>query len=184
VERLARHSQGLPGASDPLTQVEAIRTGRLLLDAADAATTLRTRLVELLRQALNTAQRDHEVAYQAAVATLAASEIWNRLNQSQQGSLLSQVGFASPVKPDLSSDSSLLSALDIRDLGGRRAEKDAVAGRVAEVLKLAAQLLEPKVQFISVDKTTLRTPDEVRQWAERQEKKLLAALAEGPVQVA
>lgn len=184
VERLSRHAQGLPGAADPLTQVEAIRTGRILLDAADPATPLRTRLVELLRQALNTAQQEHEVAHQAGVATLAASDVWNRLNQTQQGGLLSQVGFATPAKADLSSDSSLLSALDIRDLGGRRAEKDAVAGRVAEALKLAAQLLEPKVQFISVEKTTLRTPEEVRQWAERQEKKMLAALADGPVQVA
>lgn len=184
VERLARHAQGLPGATDPLTQIEAIRTGRLLLDTADPATPLRTRLVELLRQALNTAQQEHEVAYQAGVATLAASDVWSQLSQTQQGSLLSQVGFAAPLKPDLSSDSSLLSALDVRDLGGRRAEKDAAAARVAEALKLAAQLLEPKVQFISVEKTTLRTPSDVRQWAERQEVKLLAALATGPVQVA
>jgi hypothetical protein len=184
VERLARHAQGLPGATDPLTQIEAIRTGRLLLDTGDPATPLRTRLVELLRQALNTALQDHEVAYQAGAATLAASDVWSRLSQTQQGSLLSQVGFAAPLKPDLSSDASLLSALDVRDLGGRRAEKDAVAGRVAEALKLAAQLLEPKVQFVIVEKTTLRTPDEVRHWAERQQTKLLAALADGPVQVA
>jgi hypothetical protein len=184
VERLARHAQGLPGATDPLTQIEAIRTGRLLLDSADPVTPLRRRLVDLLREALNVAQQDHEVAHQAGVATLAASDVWNRLSQTQQGSLLSQVGFAPPLKPDLSSDSSLLSALDVRDLGGRRAEKDAVAGRVAEALKLAAQLLEPKVQFISVEKTTLRTAEEVGQWAERQQTKLLAALADGPVQVA
>ena len=184
VERLARHAQGLPGATDPLTQIEAIRTGRLLLDTADPATPLRTRLVELLRQALNTAQQDHEVAYQAGAATLTASDVWNRLSQTQQGSLLTQVGFAAPQKPDLSSDLSLLSALDVRDLDGRRAEKDAIAGRVAEAMKLAAQLLEPKVQFITVEKTTLRTADEVRQWAERQQTRLLAALADGPVQVA
>ena len=58
-----------------------------------------------------------------------------------------------------------------------------MAGRIGEALKLAAQLLEPKVQFVSVEKTTLHSPDEVRQWVERQEKTLLAALANGPVQV-
>ena len=72
----------------------------------------------------------------------------------------------------------------MRNLAARRAEKDAVAGRVGEVLKLAAQLLEPKVQFVALEKTTLRSAEEVRQWTDRQEKKLLAALANGPVQVA
>lgn len=184
VERLARHAPGLADAADPLTQVEAIRNGRLLLDGADPATPLRGKLSDLLRQALNTAQQEHEAMYQTGVATLAASEVWNKLDAGQQSGLLNQVGLAAPVKPDVSSDSTLLSALDTRNLAARRAEKDAVAGRVGEVLKLAAQLLEPKVQFVALEKTTLRSPEEIRQWAERQEKKLLAALANGPVQVA
>jgi hypothetical protein len=58
-----------------------------------------------------------------------------------------------------------------------------VAGRIADALKLATKVLEPKVQFVSLEKTTLHSPDEVRQWVERQEKTLLAALANGPVQV-
>jgi hypothetical protein len=184
VERLARHAQGLSEAAGPLTQLEAIRTGRLLLDGSDPATPVRSKLADLLRQALNTAQQGHETAYQSGVATLAASDVWSKLDQSQQNSLLSQVGLAAPFKPDVGSDTTLLSALDMRNLAARKAEKDAVAGRVADALKFAAQLLEPKVQFVALEKTTLRTPDEVRQWAERQEKKLLVALANGPVQVA
>ena len=92
-------------------------------------------------------------------------------------------GLAPPPAPDLSSDAALLHALDTRNLTSRKAERDAVAGRAAEALRLAAQLLEPKVQFVALEKSTLRTPDEIHQWAERQEKKLLAALADGPVQV-
>jgi hypothetical protein len=65
----------------------------------------------------------------------------------------------------------------------RKAEKDAVAGRITDALKLATKLLEPKVQFVSLEKTTLHTPDEVHKWVERQEKTLLAALANGPVQI-
>ena len=164
--------------------MEAIRNGRLLLDGADPATPLRGTLSDLLRQALNVAQQEHESAYQAGVVALAASDVWNKLDASQQAGLLNQVGLAAPVKPDVSSDSALLSALDMRNLAARRAEKDAVAGRVGEVLKLAAQLLEPKVQFVALEKTTLRSAEEVRQWTDRQEKKLLAALANGPVQVA
>ena len=78
----------------------------------------------------------------------------------------------------------LLAALDSRNLTSRKAERDAVASRAADALRRAAQLLEPKVQFVALEKSTLRTPGEIRQWADRQEKKLLAALADGPVQVA
>lgn len=184
VERLARHAEGLSEAAESLTQVEAIRAGRLLLDGSDPATPVRSKLADLLRKALNAAQEEHESAYQSGLATLSGSEVWNKLDANQKDRLLSQVGLGAPVKPDVSSDAALLTALDARNLSARRAERDAVAGRVAEVLKLAAQLLEPKVQFVSLERTTLRNPDEVRQWLERQEKKLLAALEAGPVQVA
>lgn len=184
VERLARHAQGLCEAADPLTQVEAVRAGRLLLDTSDPVTPLRNRLAGLLRDALNTAQREHEAAYLAGVTMLDASDAWSKLDQNQQTSLLTKVGFAIPVKSDVGSDSALLTTLDIRNLEARKAEKDAVAGRVSDALIFAAQLLEPKVQFVALEKITLRTPEEVHGWMDRQEKKLLAALTDGPVQVA
>lgn len=184
LERMARYAKGLPNATEILDQVQAIRTGRLLLDSSDPVTPLRGKLSDLMRQALNTAQQDHESAYEAGVATLEASEVWGKVEAGQQSQLLAQVGLSAPAKPDVSSDSALLAACDVRDLAARRAEKDAVAGRVAEALRLAAQLLEPKVQFVALERSTLKTPEEVQAWLERQEKKLLAALADGPVQVA
>lgn len=183
VERMARHAQGLAEAADSLAQVEAIRSGRLLLDPSDPATPQRARLAELLRQGLNTAQQNHEAAFADGMSDLAASESWKKIAESQQSAILDQVGLAAPAKPDLSSDEALLTALDFRNLAARKAEKDAVAGRISDALRLAAQLLEPKVQFVAIEKITLHSPGEVRQWAERQEKTLLAALANGPVQV-
>jgi hypothetical protein len=94
------------------------------------------------------------------------------------------VGLVAPAKPDLSTDAALVVALDARNLAARRADADAVAGRVGTALKQAAQLLEPKVQFVALEKATLHTEAEVRQWASRQEAALLAALKSGPVQVA
>ena len=68
-------------------------------------------------------------------------------------------------------------------LATRKAEADAVSGRVAHALNAAAILLEPKVKAVSVEKSLLKTPDDVRQWAERQQKTLLEAVEKGPVQV-
>ena len=184
VENLARHAEGLPEAADALAQVAAIRTARLLLDETDPATPLRGSLADLLRQALQVAQQDHETEYAAGLATLAASEAWGKLTAEQQETLLRKTGLTAPARPDVSSDAALLAALDTSKLTARRAEKDAVPGRVAETLKLAAQLLEPKVQFVAVERATLRSPEEIRDWTARQEELLLAALANGPVQVA
>jgi hypothetical protein len=183
VERMARHANELPEAAEALAHVEAIRTDRLLLDSSDPATPQRGKLAEILRQALNTAQQNHEVAFTSGIAELQSREAWKKIDEQQRAAILSQVGLAVPSKPDLRSDEALLAALDARNLVARKAEKDAVAGRIADALKLATQLLEPKVQFVSLEKTTLHSPDEVRQWIERQERKLLAALANGPVQV-
>jgi hypothetical protein len=183
VERMARHAYDLHEATDSLTQAEAIRSGRLLLDSSDPATPLRGRLAEILRQGLNTAQQSHETAFAAGMMELAASEAWNKIAENQRATILGQVGLAVPAKIDLTTDEALVTALDLRNLAARKAEKDAVAGRVAEAQKLAAQLLEPRVQFVSLEKATLHSPEEVQQWIERQEKTLLFALGNGPVQV-
>ncbi len=184
VERLARYAESLNEAAEVLRQVSAVRTGRLLLDASDPATPVRVQLADSLRKAVNTAQQEHEAAYAAGLAALNTSEVWKRLDAVQQVSLLTQVGLAAPAMPELGSDAALLEALDTRNLAARKAERDAVAGRVADAVKLAAQMLEPKVQFVNLERSTLRSPEEIRQWIGRQEQALLAALANGPVQVA
>jgi hypothetical protein len=184
VERLGLHAQGLPDAAAALAQVEAVRTDRLLMDPADPATPLRPTLANTLRQAVNAAQQAHDDAYAAGVAALEANENWKTLAAADQTRILGDVGLVAPSKPDLSTDAALVTALDARNLAARRAEADAVAGRVDTALKQAAQLLEPKVQFVALEKATLHTEAEVRQWSARQEAALLAALKSGPVQVA
>ena len=73
--------------------------------------------------------------------------------------------------------------MDGRNLATRKAEADAVSGRIANALKAAAILLEPKVHAVTIEKALLKTPEDVRQWTIRQEKTLLAAIEKGPVQV-
>jgi hypothetical protein len=88
-----------------------------------------------------------------------------------------------PIKPDTASDATILAALDTRNLSARKAEADAVSGRVASALNAAAILLEPKVKAVNVEKALLKTADDVKHWTERQQKTLLEAVEKGPVQV-
>ena len=183
VERLSSHAAALGNADVARNQVAAIRTQRLLLDPTDPVPALRSTLTDLLRRALNDAYSAHEGAYKDCVAQLAANPTWQELTAPQQETILQNVGLAVPAKPDTGSDSTILSALDARNLATRRAEADAVSGRVANALRAAAILLEPQVRPIAVEKALLKTGDDVRQWAERQQKALLEAIEKGPVQV-
>lgn len=183
VERLSSHAAALGSADAARYQVEAIRTQRLLLDPTDPVPALRSTLTDLLRQALNDAYSAHEEAYKAGMKQLAANSTWQRLTAPQQEKILLDVGLATPTKPDTGSDSTILIALDGRNLATRKAEADAVPGRVAKALQAAAVLLEPQVRPIAVEKALLRTADDVRKWGERQQKTLLEAVEQGPVQV-
>ncbi|MGA8597484.1 MAG: BREX system P-loop protein BrxC [Bryobacteraceae bacterium] len=183
IERLVMHAKHLPSASGVLEQVDGIRDNRMLLDASDPATPIRARLADLLRNAVNEAHQAHEIAYSTGLTELEADANWQRVPPTDRASILSQVGLSAPLKPDLSDDTCLLNALDNRNLPARRAEADAVATRVENAVRKAAQLLEPKVHFVAIERATLRTPEDVNEWTGRVRETLLNALQEGPVQV-
>ncbi len=173
----------MSGSEAARKQVEAIRTQRLLLDRTDPVPPLRSTLTDILRLALNDAHTAHHAAHVSGMAQLAANATWQRLSPSQQEKILGDVDLAAPSKPDTGSDGTILAALEARNLATRRAEADAVSGRVANALQAAAVLLEPKVHSISVERALLKTAEDVRQWGERQQKQLLTAIEKGPVQV-
>ena len=183
VERLAKHAQSVAAASEALKQVEAVRTQRLLLEATEPVSPLRSTLADALRKAVLDAHAALEAAYAKGVASLESSSLWLRLTDADRSSILASVDLL-PVAPlELSTDVALLSALDARSISARNAETDAVPGRVQKALEKAARLLEPKVRSISIERSTLTTADDVDAWVERQKKTLVEAIKDGPVLV-
>ena len=183
VERLSSHAAALANAQVPRNHVDAIRTQRLLLDSTDPVPPLRSTLTDLLRQALNEAYAAHERAYHDAMALLTANPTWQKLTAPQQEEIFKTAALAAPTRPDTGSDSTILTALDAQNLATRKAEADAVSGRVANAINAAAILLEPKVHTVATEKALLKTADDVGQWIERQRKTLMEAIEKGPVQV-
>jgi hypothetical protein len=183
VEHLARHAGDLPEVKPHLDQIEAIRTHRLLLDSTDSVAPIRVAIAGLLREAVNCAHTAHATAHEQAIATLAGNDIWKKLDSTQQAGILSAVGLAAPVKPDVSSDEALGRHLDVRPLRVALAERDAIPGRVQQAIERAAKLLEPKVQTVTLERSTLRSEQEVDAWLGRQKVKLLEGLKQGPVLV-
>jgi hypothetical protein len=183
LEQMAKHAKGLAGAGQCLAQAEAVRTDRLLLEPTDPVAPIRTALADILRTALNSAQENHEKAYSDALGVLNASSTWQKLSPDDQTRILGEVALVAPAKPEVGSDAALLAALDLKSLDARRTEAEAVPSRVTNTLNKAAQLLEPEVQFVPVEKIVLRSEGDVDNWLVRQRTKLLDALKVGPVQV-
>jgi hypothetical protein len=183
VERLARHATGIPDAKPHLEQVAAIRDHRMLLETSDPANASRVALAALLRDAVQKSHAAHAAAFDAANAALAANGVWTRLAPPEQVGIKDAVGLRAPVKAVIADDEALASHLDQRPVSNAQAEIDAIPGRVNQAIERAARLLEPKVQTVTLERSTLRDAAEVEAWIERQKATLLAKVAGGPVLV-
>lgn len=181
LERLARHAADLEKAKPHLESVGAIRKQRLLLESTDPVAPLRVAIAAILREAVTNAYAAHIAAQDQALATVGASDAWQKLDAAQQASILKDVGLQAPAKPDVATDEALIHQLDARPLRAVQAERDAIAGRVQQAIERAAKLLEPKVHAVTLERSTLHTEQEIDAWLGRQKNKLLAALKAGPV---
>lgn len=183
VERLGRAAKDVPAAQPHFEQLAAVRRQRSLLDPADPVSPLRIGVAQCLRDAVN---RAHEALAQAsdqALATLAENEVWKRLAPSDQTAILLAVGLARPQTPNLASDDALLAHVESHPLASAQTEIDAIAGRLQQAIERAAQLLEPKVQPVLLERTTLRTEGDVNAWLDRARIRLIDAVNRGPVLV-
>ncbi len=181
LERLARHAGDLEQAKPHLESIEVIQQHRLLMEPTDPVAPLRVAVAAILREAVINAYAAHVAAFEAALANLSANDAWQKLDAAQHAAILRDVGLQAPVKPDVASDEALSQQLDIHPLRVVQAERDAIAGRVQQAIERAAKLLEPKVQTISVERSTLHNEQEVDAWLRRQKERLLAVLKAGPV---
>lgn len=192
-ERMARHAEDLSESlrhdvKPALNQMEAIRSQRLLLEASDPLTNVQGKLAAALRadlmgSSISNLKQVVDVAFETGFQTLNGNELWQKLNDKQKTQILAEVGLSRPEPPPVGTDEALVAALDAQSLRARRDEAFAVSQRVHAALRRAAEVLEPRTQFVSLERTTLKTEADVIAWAGRQQQKLLSAIEEGPVQI-
>jgi hypothetical protein len=181
VERLEKHARDFSSAKEHSEKISSIREQRLLLQPTDPVSPIRVALAGLLRGEITKLYAGYEEAYKKSVEELAANDLWNRLSQSDQEEIIRNVGLLPPVKPVISTDDALANQLDTKPLSGIRTEIAALPALVAQAIEQAARLLEPKVRAIAIEKTTLRSEDDVNAWVERQRTVLIEAVKKGPV---
>ncbi|MBI1919696.1 MAG: BREX system P-loop protein BrxC [Geobacter sp.] len=181
VVSLSTHAQGLAGAESHLDQIAAIRDQRLLLEPSDPVAPIRLAVAGLLRDAVNTIVTEYGTALDAGLKSLDANDLWQKLNPADRETIKTAVGLVPLTKHDIASDESLLAHLSTKSLDATRTEIDAISGRIQQAIERAAKILEPKVQHITLERTTLRNESDVNGWLERQREKLTEAVKQGPV---
>ena len=128
----------------------------------------------------------HESAFNDAIKILDANEVWKQVppDADQRHNQEYQSGLKAPTKPEVSTDEALAGHLRPEASSpARRPKSTPYLGRLAQAIERAAKLLEPKVQTIPLERSTLRDAAEVEAWSERQKKTLMDAVANGPVLV-
>ena len=183
VQRLVKHATPIDEAKSQLDEAEAIVAQRLLLESSNPASGVRKALADILRKAVQDSFTVHESAFNSAIQTLEANEVWTKVAAADQDEINIDVGLIAPSKPEVSNDEALADHLDQKPLSSAQAEIDAISGRVAQAIERAAKILEPKIQTIALERSTLLDAAEVEAWVERQKKTLMEAVAIGPVLV-
>ncbi len=183
VERLAIQAASVPVAKPALDQLVAVREQRLLLEASDPVSPLRVAIAGALREHVQKAYEARCDAVAAALGRLESNSVWNQVSSADQKNISSAVGLVVPTKAQTATDEALATYLEQNPLSSLQAEIDAIPGRLAQAIQRAAKLLEPKVQIISIERSTLRSVDDVDLWLERQKATLVEAVRFGPVLV-
>lgn len=174
---LLGHATGLAGVEKLVEQAQAITSNRSLLADPDPMTPLIAEAAGALRAALTDVHGELIAARDAAVAELEATTEWGRLSADVQEQLQKRYQLGPIVALDVSTESALLAALEVRSLEERRTLIDAMPGRASRARQEAIRLLEPKAVNFAVPKATLRTAEDVDRYIDELREQLKAAVS-------
>ncbi len=183
LKRLMDHAEGIGEAEALRAQVDAIESQRRLLDSPDPISQLLPKVSQLLRDELNRLGQAYKDRHAQGMARLKADTNWQQLRQEQRNELLAKQQLTLNHEPQIQvgSTAEILDTLDRITLSALADRVAALPSRFDAVLVVAAELMEPDVQFVKVPRRTLKTPDEIDQWVEDVKRRLRAALANGPI---
>ena len=180
---LAAHGQELEAVQEAQAQIDAITTNRSLLDAADPVPDLARTVAEALRSALVEAASKHGEAYAAQQTRLEGTDSWRQIEQEAHAAILRRAHIEPADPGPTGTEREVLDSLDRLSLDGWRTRAAALPQLFAEARAQADKLVEPKTRHIKLDSATLRTEEEVRDWAAKTERSLIKQVKQGPVVV-
>lgn len=183
LKRLLAQVNGLSGADVLVVQVTHIEQQRQLLEAPDLITPLVASLTQLLREELNCLHTDYQARHQKGMTRLDADSNWQQLEPEQRNSLLAtqKLKLADAPKVQLANTEEVLITLDRLSLSSFTDRVAAIDSRFDAVLVSAAELMEPKAQFVKLPSRTIKTDEDIEAWLLDAKQTIAQALKKGPV---
>jgi len=183
VTRLMAHASGLPSAKSLLIQVDTIKQQRQLLEEPNPISPLLANLTQILRDELNRLDREYVAVHKDGMNRLSGDANWQQLSPEQRYQLLSKQSLHEAARPrvEVQSTNDVLTTLDRCKLPMFADRVAALPARFDSVAREAAELCEPKAQFIQLPQRTLKTDEDISDWLAEVAKRLKTALQNGPI---
>ena len=180
---LASHAKELDVASETQPQIEAISANRSLLADSDPVPDLTRILADALRTAIVEAETGFSTTYDEELEQLESAESWQKIEPTDRDRILKESRIEKISKGIIGTEQEVLESLG-------RISLDAWGTRTAALPRLfedarirADKLVEPGLHHVKLRSTTLRTPEDVKDWLGETERQLLEQVEQGPVVV-
>ena len=177
-------TSGRPDAAmEVRPQIEAIAANRSLLAPADPLPDLARKLADALRAALAEAENRHARTYDEEWQRLSSAESWQTIAPKAREGILGRLRIAKASKGATGTEQEVLESLERISLDGWRTRTAALPRLFADARAEADRLVEPAVRHVKLASSTLRSPEDVKEWVEATERELLDRIRHGPVVV-
>ena len=184
LEALLPHSRQLEEHVSLKSQMDAVRTGRNMLDNPSPLPPLLNQFTTALRKAVSEqhgclkAERDREVA------ELEASDDWTKIKPDDRKNILDSNELGPVPDLNIGSDEELLRSLNDTTLNEWSNRILATRTRGTQTREKIAKLLSPEAVTIRIPRTTLGSKEEVESYVQELREQLLKQIAESPVIIA
>lgn len=176
-KRLSRHAALLPDTSPTISQLDAVRVNRSLLEPTDPVGPLVIDLADSLRQELKKVFADYAAELNAGLRGLSEEEAWKSLDEVAAQKILRDNNLVPLPEPLYATPINIADALDADPVATWIDRTAALSGRLEKARTDAIQTSLPQAKKISVPRATLTCSEDVDAYLMKFRQHLLSELA-------
>lgn len=181
VKSLLDLSRGLSFHAAIQTEVDAIVSQRSLLDEPNPVSGLTQQLVNKLRDAIQFHVQAYLARHAECLAQLQTDSHWQQLSTEQQQAILDKRKLLKLEEPTLNDAAAIIDSLNDVSLEQWTDRTESLASKFDNARMEAVQLLQPKLQRITLPRKTFETEADVDTWLAEVKQQVLDKLSDGPV---
>ena len=174
-------SRGLSFHAAIQTEVDAIVSHRSLLDDPNPVSGLIQQLVNKLRDAIQFHVHAYLARHADCLAQLQTDSHWQQLDEAQNNAILDKRKLLTLEQPALNDATAIIDSLNEVSLEQWTDRTESLASKFDSARMEAVQLLQPKLQRISLPRKTFETESDVDTWVAQVKQQILGKLNDGPV---